>query len=384
MQSDPTLLYVHGTGVRESSHEATVAEIRSKINELELPCQFKHCLWGDIGIHFDGLSLPDPPAPTTEQQAQAQRWEYLQIDPLFDLKLWCLPSARGVVVGAGSLWNSVSVYQPSTVLSTLLQQEQCEHLFAPAWTKIVANEIPQQAFDGAGDEQPQVARTFAEAVVAQMMRDGAERNPPLPVPLPVAEAIVERLIYDWKQEEKGLFGDVFDRVAGWLTKTAVRPARGRYSRAFAPALGDVLLYEARGDDIRAAIRKEIAAIPGHVFVLSHSLGGVACFELMIQGGLPNVRGLITAGSQAPLLHEFGALKTLAQSAAFPAKLPQHFPPWLNICDENDLLSYCANRIFGCEVDQFVNSMLPPIAAHSAYWKMDRTWELLRAFIKRWR
>lgn len=105
---------------------------------------------------------------------------------------------------------------------------------------------------------------------------------------------------------------------------------------------------------------------------------------MIQGGLPNVRGLITAGSQAPLLHEFGALKTLAQSAEFPTKLPQHFPPWLNICDENDLLSYCANRIFGCEVDQFVNSMLPPIAAHSAYWKLDRTWELVCGFIKKWR
>ena len=56
--------------------------------------------------------------------------------------------------------------------------------------------------------------------------------------------------------------------------------------------------------------------------------------------LGSVKGLITAGSQAPLLYEFDALQTLHKGKP----LPVGFPKRLNLDDENDLLSYRADRV----------------------------------------
>ena len=55
-------------------------------------------------------------------------------------------------------------------------------------------------------------------------------------------------------------------------------------------------------------------------------------------------------------------------------MPAGFPKWLNLYDENDLLSYRANRLFDAHPDRQVDSMLPPLEAHSAYWKLDETWK----------
>lgn len=379
----PTLLYIHGTGVRMAGHEATVRLIRSKVEERKLPCQFDDFLWGDLGVVFEGQSLPDPPERSEEAQAQAERWEYLRIDPLFDLKLWCTPAnGQRAKVGVKPAWKSIGVYQPSEVLDAVLAREGLQEIFRNAWERLTTpaagetESIPERAFREAGSEQALVARAFAEALAAEMMREGADRSPLVLVIPTVAETIVERLLYDWKQVEKGVIRDIFHKVTGWVTKVGVRPVRARASRAIAPAIGDVLLYQAKGKEVREAIHKKLVHLPNDVFVLAHSLGGIACFELLAQHELPKVKGLITAGSQAPLLYELGALESLKH----PNPLPSSFPPWLNLCDRNDLLSYCANRLFGRNADQFVDSMLPPLEAHSAYWSLDTTWELIRKFM----
>jgi len=168
-----------------------------------------------------------------------------------------------------------------------------------------------------------------------------------------------------------------------VTKTIVRPLRAGASRAIAPAIGDILNYQAVGHHIRELIRKKIDSIPGDIFVLGHSLGGIACFELMVEtrrdgaDRLGSVKGLITAGSQAPLLYEFDALQTLHKGKPLPAG----FPKWLNLYDENDLLSYRADRIFNARADKQVDSMLPPLEAHSAYWSLDETWKAIADLMK---
>lgn len=93
--------------------------------------------------------------------------------------------------------------------------------------------------------------------------------------------------------------------------------------------------------------------------------------------LAAVKGLITAGSQAPLLYEFDALQTLDKGKP----LPGGFPKWLNLYDENDLLSYRADRIFDIKADKQVDSMLPALHAHSAYWKLDETWKAIADLMK---
>lgn len=242
---------------------------------------------------------------------------------------------------------------------------------------MVTSGLPKRAFSAAGEDGPAVSRVFAEAVVAQMMHDAASAQPSVSISPRTSGKIVTVLLFDWGQAAKGL-KDLFLRLFGSVTKTVVRPLRAGTSAMVAPAIGDILNYQAVGSQIRDLIRKKIESIPGDIMILAHSLGGIACFELMIESrrnganGLSAVKGLITAGSQAPLLYEFAALQTLPKGEP----LPNTFPAWLNLYDENDLLSYRANSLFEVKPDKQVDSMLPPLQAHSAYFELDETWNAI--------
>jgi pimeloyl-ACP methyl ester carboxylesterase len=131
-----------------------------------------------------------------------------------------------------------------------------------------------------------------------------------------------------------------------------------------PAAGDVLRYLARGEPFRAQLAALAVTLEPPVAFVGHSLGGIIALETLISRPLPMVRLVVTAGSQAPFLYETGALPTLAH----PAPLPAHVPPWLNLYDPRDLLSYLGAELFPGRVeDHQVLSRQPFPAAHSAYW-----------------
>src|SRR4029079_14174247 len=127
--------------------------------------------------------------------------------------------------------------------------------------------------------------------------------------------------------------------------------------------------------IRDYIRAKIEAVPGDVYLLAHSLGGIACVDLLAQEPIDRVKGLVTAGSQAPYLHEIGALVSLEPGTQ---DLPPHFPPWLNLYDPYDFLSYAAAPVFGRRAgdrvrDHRFESGQPFPQSHSAYWTNPETW-----------
>jgi pimeloyl-ACP methyl ester carboxylesterase len=140
--------------------------------------------------------------------------------------------------------------------------------------------------------------------------------------------------------------------------------------------GDVLRFLARGDDSRRFVESLIAdhAARDPVYLLAHSLGGIMCVDLLVRGPIAGVRGLITVGSQAPFLYEIGALPALPH----PEPLPDHFPPWTNVYDRRDVLSYVAAAIFGERVtDLCVDNANPFPQAHSSYWTNPEVWEAVR-------
>jgi hypothetical protein len=98
-------------------------------------------------------------------------------------------------------------------------------------------------------------------------------------------------------------------------------------------------------------------------------------DLLVLQALPQVRLLMTVGSQAPFLYEIGALPSLRRGQP----LPDHFPDWLNVYDLNDLLSFTGQGIFGDRVsDLRVESRQPFPTAHSAYWSNPAVWRALTA------
>jgi pimeloyl-ACP methyl ester carboxylesterase len=162
-----------------------------------------------------------------------------------------------------------------------------------------------------------------------------------------------------------------------LTRPAERK-RVLLTSAASPAAGDIMVYLARGDAIRQHIADTVAALDDGVVLLAHSLGGVACVDLLATAAPANVRGLITVGSQAPYLHELGALPGLAPGAA----LPETFPvPWINVLDRRDLLSFLAEPVFGDRVrDVEINSRAPFPRSHSAYFGNPALYAVVRSVV----
>jgi hypothetical protein len=69
----------------------------------------------------------------------------------------------------------------------------------------------------------------------------------------------------------------------------------------------------------------------------------------------------------------------------PAGLPEHFPPWLNVYDRNDFLSFVAEPLLSgpgrAVIDHEAESGLWPLAAHSAYFGDEQVWTRIADFIK---
>jgi hypothetical protein len=141
-------------------------------------------------------------------------------------------------------------------------------------------------------------------------------------------------------------------------------------------LGDILLYQARGDEVRQFIRDKIMQAMPPVTVVAHSLGGIACVDLLALPNPPPIGCLVTAGSQSPLLYEIGALSSVKP----PKPLPPGFPPWLNFYDRNDFLSYVARRLFPTVTDIEVESGQPFPNSHSAYFGNAAVWQEIREFM----
>lgn len=175
------------------------------------------------------------------------------------------------------------------------------------------------------------------------------------------------------------------RASGVLVKLGLRftpqsvldRKRGQATSAGASAVGDILRYQARGGPLRDDLARLIAESPEPPVVIGHSLGGVAVVDALALAAIRQeplrVRLLVTVGSQAPFLHELGALAGLPPGAT----LPPDFPRWLNIYDRRDLLSYLATPVFPGDsrvTDHEVRSRQPFPVSHSAYWKLGAVYD----------
>lgn len=386
--SEGTIVFVHGTGVRLKGYRSSFEDARQRAQAAKIKASFIECAWGDaLGVEFQGLSLPDTPS---EDQLKRDgedfaRWSCLFADPLFELDQLTIrdtshaPQARlppGVQAPWQKLWAAIAAYRPSDELTLLLQRGGLEPLWAVAWSAIaVQSPVTPLAFERSAYELPEASQALARALVAQLHVEALEQGKPGPSRA-LRDALVNRLLADWKQQVLALssfFAKMFKRLA----TSALRRHRNDLSNAAALPVGDILLYQSRGEEIRKFIRSKIAEADGPVTLLAHSLGGIACVDLLALPNPPTVARLITVGSQSPLLYEIGALTSLKP----PQTLPQGFPLWLNVYDRNDFLSYVAKALFSTATDLEVESAQPFPDSHSAYFSNDAVWDAVRRFIK---
>ena len=411
-----SIVFVHGTGVRSWSYRVTADKVQAALRSRGFKGHFEPCVWGDkhgAGLSHQGRSIPQfsgLQATPPDARAWQALWSLLAADPYFELRelaggtaahAQLPPAAKQALQNFPALLRSLSsdavvLAKSRGLLSAALLTEALDTVAASdplalalkaapgvntglrqaaaravvAWAQQQrADPTRQQAGDGAGDGK------------SDGKSDSNIDSDSAPLPQAQRDALVSALVDALGGVEMGAAADwVKKRLIGlgarWATDLAQRHRDVLYNGAY-PAAGDILLYQKDGSAIRDEIAQHVAACTGPVAIIAHSLGGIACVDLLVERALPTVQVLVTVGSQAPLLYEMGALRHLALNQ----KLPPHFvPTWLNVFDPDDLLSYQAAPVFTPPTpsatvrDLQVPSGQPFPMSHSAYWESDLLWD----------
>ena len=381
-----TILFVHGTGVRLRDYSVGLEAARKCALAAGIDQTFVPCAWGDpLGVQIEGKSLPDYDEDDSKQEAaEFLYWSWLFEDPLYELEQMTIAASdtSPIVAMPGRqpewhvLFENICHYRPSIELNLLLDQSLLIDYWDDAWEKtLVRSPIAKAAFEASNGELPAVSKALARSLVAQLHISATQHRIPS-LSARSRDAIMERLLVDWDQKVFGI-GSSIVRAAKHIATNAIRARRQSLSDALSLPIGDILLYQSRGSEIRSFIRQKITEAAPPVTVVAHSLGGIACVDLLALPSPPAISHLVTVGSQAPYLYELGALTSLRRPAQ-----PDGFPPWLNIFDRNDFLSYVASRLWPMVRDVEVRSGQPFPESHSAYFTNVATWDAIKEFTAR--
>ena len=301
-----TILFVHGTGVRLPKFRAAVEVAKKAAAAAGIGAGFAECAWGDpLGVEFQGLSLPDPPSEERlrEEAEDFARWSWLFDDPLFELDKLTIRDASGTPPKGPpgrkpewlALWEKIRAYGPSQELALLLERGGLRELWPAAWAAVAGSEVTRLAFERSAHELPVASRALARAVLAELHVRAVDSGHPGPTRV-LRDSLVERMLNDWDQvvfAPSDFFVNMFKRAA----TRSLRRHRGSLSDAAMLPIGDILLYQARGAEVREFIRSKVAAAEPPVTIVAHSLGGIACFDVLALPDPPEVAHLVTVGSQ---------------------------------------------------------------------------------------
>lgn len=384
-----SIIFVHGTGVREKEYAGSLRAIRGKLTDLH-DWEVIGCPWGDSCgaiLNKGGITIPDfdatlsPVEIVTDEDRKLALWAALYEDPLYELRLLELKGSANTSPRLGQV-NVFQLFDPKVqqlahdqTITGSLEAGLLSDTWAVALNNVTASTEYRQALTLAPKVNTELREAIARALVAEAsVLRLAEHSLLEPIGGNARDELVNQLVI--------ILGGRDLAIGEWLFKQVAKPftwyvkrRRGQVSVNSFAFPGDILLYQARGQQLRNFIKDTIEAAKPPVVLLAHSLGGIACVDLLNEHAL-GVELLITVGSQAPLLYEINALTSLP----FGEPLKEHFPKrWLNIYDPRDFLGYLARGIFqgSTIMDVRVNNGEPFPQAHSAYWKTDEVWTAIR-------
>jgi hypothetical protein len=402
-----TLVFVHGTGVRKNSFDQTFRQIQEQLSQRNKDITARPCFWGEqegARLRQEGASIPDYTAtggrstrgPTDESkvsdaQYELALWSLLYQDPLYELRAIAGAPAAQQDLPPNQRSPTELIQQrairlkPDDALKAQLDAAGIGDVFADARDYVVQSSPFLNALQTSPPDIKLFRIAVARAIVAEAIAQHTRQDdyPPVAADADMRDAIVAAIAAELGNDDRSARG-VGDWAAKQLLGLAyhigavglVERKRGAITDSTYPAAGDIMLYQSRGAKIRKYIHERIAeAASGDskVVALAHSLGGIACVDLLAAQAIPQVKLLVTAGTQAPLFYEIGALSSLE----YQKPLPDHFPEWINIYDKHDFLSYVGSKLFPDRViDVEINSRQPFPYSHSAYWTNRATWDAI--------
>jgi hypothetical protein len=385
------LVFIHGTGVREPAYSKAFSIISQNLKKRNENLCFHKCYWGgSLGttLNAGGLSIPVSDTKKAVETDLSNEeyilglWELLYQDPLIELQILAISSGENEAVfgekPGNDLDNKVRALAPSSNLQEMLDGAGIGEFFKQAQTIIVNENDYQEAIESAKEPLGEYRIAIARALVAQSSLLVRDRYGEFALSLngELRDRIVEQIVAELGSTEKGLFSGVKQSISGTIRRIInnnLQRKRSGFSEEYSGTLGDILMYQARGQKLRDFVRATIEPLKDPTVLIAHSLGGIICVDLLLEQQLPQVALLVTFGSQAPLLYELNALVGMEYNPN--AKLPETFPEWLNIYDRNDFLSYVGEKIFPGKIqDVEIDSKQPFPESHGAYWNNDKVWD----------
>jgi hypothetical protein len=393
-----TVIFVHGTGVREPAFTRLFDFVRRTLLDRLDRIEVMPCYWGgEAGARLwhQGRSVPDHDTTRTidpETSIEEALWSVLYQDPLWELRV--LASDEGVgrnefipgrLLPGEEFDEMVRGLEVSDKLADALAAAQIADVFESARLQVIGDSSYRGALSNAGDDLGAIRMAVARAIVSEALNridESSEHASGITPHGYYRDRVVNSLIDAFGGTDMGLRTAAAAPVRGLALRMATKRLcrrRGALMDATHPFAGDILLYQARGERIRSLLAERInAAGREPVVLLAHSLGGIAAVDLLVSRPLPSVQTLVTVGSQAPFLYEIGALWSLQPHEA----LPDHVPPWLNIYDPRDMLSFVGAQVFSGRVeDVSVDNGQPFPQAHSAYWTNSSVWDAIAARLR---
>ncbi|MER6349570.1 hypothetical protein ACWC10_17695 [Streptomyces sp. NPDC001595] len=397
-------IFVHGTGVRRPRFDELFQRVEERLLKRLPGAEVEPCYWGDefgTALAAGGASVPGMvpraaptlggPAREADDDPETAEWLLLLTDPFCELRV------LAEIAGSAGDQGTLGVRAPGEEvadrldglprildafgeLAVLLRGADLLDGYARALDTVADSEEFRKACATAQDTATaaDLADHTSRAVMAVLLADARDTA--------LCTGDERDRIVDLLSGRLGGTGrGVVTRTAGVLLRLAQRLTtqpvldrwRGEFTSDKASEAGDVLRYQARGGPLRDHLEQVIARGPEPPVLIGHSLGGIALVDTLALAAarrtpLP-VRLLVTVGSQAPFLHELGALAGLEPGAG----LPPGFPDWLNVYDRRDLLAYLAEPVFPDDrrvTDHEVRSRQPFPVSHSAYWKLDTVFD----------
>lgn len=400
-----TIIFVHGTGGRREDYHADLETIQDNLSNIVVPklgtnINLVECLWGEK----EGVKPPDtwtsiplgkhePRPQLTDEQ---KFWAALEDNPVCELEAYKPPRGKRI---SPSLCNGfkqsvekVEHLQSNTLLDILRSTSISEYRFNSVYTGLLKSD-EYKAFSEKVSNIQESHRIFSYALVASIVKSvsfyitpedrnslAREITANLDNKLP-SESADYGLPDSWMNLGLNVgFNLVIKGANYWLDRS--RACTTKSEKAY-PKIGDILYYQSKGDKIRDFIEKTVSEVKDeNIILLAHSLGGIACFEMLVETHIANIKKLITVGSQVSFLYELDVLRNLPREQ----KLPLHFPEWLNIYDSSDILSYiCEQTFYGSQSivhdERVDNGEIFP-NSHISYWKNSQVWESIAKHIAR--
>lgn len=407
-----TLLFIHGTGVRERRCEQFAEEIQAALraSALDPQIELRSCYWGELGARprdaMSSVPRPGKAVPVSAYHDDAiELWRLLYDVPLAEFETL---TAGGITQAEDELddfagrrdWQWVRIRleelgSDASIAAALADwfddgttafNDFVEAAFSIANAPVVETRLrPERSLGGAA------AAMVARAVVAEFLLSRRLRlsgddagtdvlglEPPQ-LDAERRDALVELVVcYLDLQDLSAIswMASAAAKQAARITSPWLRRHRVEVTDGLGPMAGDIMLYQARGEQIRDLLHRTVLDCRPPIVLLGHSLGGVIAVDSLVECAetAAKVPVVLTAGSQAPYLYEINALSSLP----FGERIPAHFPDrWVNFWSPQDLLSFLAESVFarrgGCDAGRHIEDVRvdcrePFHWSHSAYFK----------------